>query len=263
MANKNYKYESPRNTETWNRTLLTDYNSNEGATPFDFNKCDDKGYIHKSKSSFIPQNIIDIKTKNKFRATNKFFCRKYNATERAKEIRKRYRIEWYSDENNRKKHSDYYKARRPHMNELTHERLLKRRKLWIERLGGICKKCGKPIDESIDDLRAEFHHQNREAKRYNVSCMFTRYNEDKIWDEIKRGDVILLHKKCHRLETNNQLYVLTDEQAAEVMRLWQTNMYTQEELALRFGCSDDSINRIVNNKTKRADTIKAMVFGVE
>ena len=57
--------------------------------------------------------------------------------------------------------------------------------------------------------------------------------------------------------------MLTDEQAAEVIRLWQTNMYTQEELALRFGCSSTSIDRIVNNKTKRADTIKAMVFGVE
>jgi hypothetical protein len=80
------------------------------------------------------------------RAINKFYCRKYNTTEKAKEIRKRYRIEWYSNENNRKKHSEYYKARRPHVNELKRERLLKRRKLWIERLGGVCKICGKPID---------------------------------------------------------------------------------------------------------------------
>lgn len=49
MSNKNYKYESPRNIETWYRTLLTDYNSFEGSTPFDFDKCDGKGYVHKSK----------------------------------------------------------------------------------------------------------------------------------------------------------------------------------------------------------------------
>ena len=57
---------------------------------------------------------------------------------------------------------------------------------------------------------------------------------------------------CNLFKTRrNKNAKLTDEQAAEIRRLYATGNYTQSELAYNFGVTRTSVRRVINNMTYR------------
>lgn len=79
---------------------------------------------------------------------------------------------------------------------------------WINDpiFNGRCKSCGKPLvcdpTQPIKD-KPEFHHTIPVNKTDSLNHMVNNYvSENKIYDEIKKGGVILLCHECHA-DTDN------------------------------------------------------------